>query len=496
MKKRYAFFTAWLLLAGLLYFFENNTGTRIILASSLLLPFVPAIRRSLSGQDAARRLPGAVVRTFRSDDGEEADEPDGVRVYLPGDPVNRIHWKLSAKRDKLLLREPAENPSSEKEEAVSGDEAAAGKTARQWLLLSCFCLIVLSVLLLLLVPQANQGMKALLNRLFAASEAVNAYAYVRFTVPDVQPVVFAAVLLSAAGLSLAGAALLSRSRLPSLGLMAGVVLFQVYFGLSLPAWAHVLLFTLFVLRMLRRPRNRKAVRSVLAGMLIVSVAILLLWPGVDAATEAASEDLRDRLSQAVQSFTGAARELPEGENETRHVHTRSLTAGDREAQPDREYRLVTVEEEQIAMPHWVSYLRIILLLILTAALVILPFLPFLLLNRQRKKALDARKVFQSEDVRQAVFAIFQHVTAWLEATGNGGGNAPYAAWRADLSPDYPERFAACEKLFEEAAYSTHVMKEEHRQQLLALLAETERTLQQRAGWRQRLRLRYRECLWV
>ena len=157
---------------------------------------------------------------------------------------------------------------------------------------------------------------------------------------------------------------------------------------------------------------------------------------------------------------------------------------------------MTVEEEQISMPHWVNYLRIILLLLLAAALVILPFLPFILLNQRRKKALDARKAFESANTSEAVFAIFQHVAAWLEAMGYGEGNAPYAAWNTELAPDYAERFAACEKLFEEAAYSTHEMKEEDRQQALALLSETEQILQRRADWKQQLRLKYKECLWV
>ena len=47
MKKQYVGFAVWLLLACLLYFFENNTGTRIVLACTLLLPFIPMIRRSL-----------------------------------------------------------------------------------------------------------------------------------------------------------------------------------------------------------------------------------------------------------------------------------------------------------------------------------------------------------------------------------------------------------------------------------------------------------------
>ena len=133
----------------------------------------------------------------------------------------------------------------------------------------------------------------------------------------------------------------------------------------------------------------------------------------------------------------------------------------------------------------------ITVLLLTAALVILPFLPFALLNRRRRQAQEARKAFQSENIREAVAAIFQQVTAWLEAAGLGGGNAPYAEWGGGLNPEYARHFQACEKLFEEAAYSPHEMREEDRQQAMALLKETEGLLLREAGWTQRLRLRYK-----
>ena len=498
MKKRYVSYAVWLILACLLYFFENNTGSRIVLGCSLLLPFVPLIRRSLFEKDAVSPKPEAISQTIGTFAFRAEDDSGGVRAYLPGDSVNRIHWKLSAKRDELLVREQAAEKAQEEAETRAVRETgrhAAGSAGRR-VFLACLFLFLLPLALLFLIPAANQGMQALLNRLFDASEAVNAYAYDHFSVPADQPVAPAIVLLAVMGISLPGTALLTGSRLPVLGLMACSVLFQVYFGLSFPVWVNVPLFALFVLWMMKRPRDTRAALCLFAGILAVSVAVLLVCPGVDAATEAASEAARDRLSQAAQSLSGIIREQSAGENETRHVHTQSLTAGGREARTDREYRLVTVEEEQISMPHWVDYLRIILLLLLAVALVILPFLPFVLLNRRRKKALDARKVFESGNVSEAVFAIFQHVAAWLEAMDCGGGNAPYAEWRAGLAPDYAERFAACEKLFEEAAYSTHEMKEEDRQQALALLNETEQALRQRADWKQRLRLRYRECLWV
>lgn len=498
MKKRYAWFAVWLMLSCLLYFFENNTGTRIVLACSLFLPFVPLIRRSLFEKDAASRQLQAISQTIKTFDSQEEEDPGDVRAYLPGDCVNRIHWKLSAKRDELLVR-AQDNEKTQEEaetEAVLEDEQPAAGGAKKPVFLIGLSIFLLSLILLFVLPSANQGARALLNRLFDASEVVNTYAYERFAVPTDTPVAFAVVLLTVIWISLLVMTLLSGSRLLALGLMAGSVFFQVYFGLSFPVWANVLIFTLFALWMMKRPWNKKAVSYTLAGIAALSLAVLFFYPGVDAATEADSETVRDRLSQMAQSLTGTIQEQPAGENETRHVHTQSLATGNQEAQTEREFRLATVEEEQISMPHWVNYLRIILLLLLTVALVILPFLPFVLLNRRRKKALDARKAFESGNVSEAIFAIFQHVTAWLEAMGYGKGNAPYAAWSTELTPGYAARFAACEKLFEEAAYSTHAMKEEDRQQALALLNETEQSLQQRADWKQRLGLKYKECLWV
>lgn len=498
MKKRYVGYAVWLILACLLYFFENNTGSRVVLACSLLLPFVPLIRRSLFDKDAVSQQPQAISQMVKTFAFWEEDDPGDVRAYLPGDPVNRIHWKLSAKRDELLVREHAKNNTAEEAESKRVMEAKqpTANRSKKRILLVVFSVFLFSLMLLLIIPSANQGMQALLNRLFDASEAVNAYAYERLAVPADTPVAFAVVLLTVMVLSLLGMTLLSGSRLLALGLMAACVLFQVYFGLAFPAWVNVPLFALFVLWMGKRPWTRKTVLTVIACIAALSLAVGLLYSGVDSAIEAASEAVRDRLNQMAQSITGTTREQPADEKETRHVHTQSLTAGDQEAQPDREYRLVTVEEEQISKPHWVNYLRIVLLLFLAVAVVIVPFLPFLLLNRQRKKALEARKTFESENVSEAVFAIFQHVAAWLEAMDYGKDNEPYAAWNAELSPGYAKRFAACEKLFEEAAYSAHEMKEEDRQQALALLNETERTLRQRADWKQRLRLKYKECLWV
>ena len=499
MKRHWIGYAVWLLLAACLYFFENNAGTRIILICSLLFPLLPAARSGLFPAGDGEREETPRPLTVSAFVWREEDEPGEVRLYRPGDPVRRIHWKLSAKKDELLIRETAALREAVPEERTPVFPAEGrSESARRRLLGGLTALLLLCAVLLLLIPEANRGARALCNRLFAASEAVNAYAYDYFSVAEDQSAALATALVSFAALALAALTILLRSRLPALGVMAACSLLQAYFGLSFPAWVNVPLYALLALRMMKRPFRPRSLLACGGAVLAVSLLVMLLFPGVDAATEAASEAARDRLSRVAEQIAGGVSELPAGETEARHAHTQSLETGEGAAQTEREYRLVTVEEEQISMPHWVNWLKIILLLLLTGALVILPFAPFLLLNARRRRAQEARKVFESENVGEAVCAIFRQVIAWQEATRHDGGNRLYRAWADDLPETLPEgygaRFSRCARSFEEAAYSAHALPEEKRQEALSLLEETETALWKAADWRQRFRLKYWMCL--
>ena len=502
MKKRIAAYGLWLLMACCLYFFENNVGTLTVLVSTLLLPLVPAIRRldpaPDEGNEKAQKQRVLPVQAFSN---QEEEEPGDVRGYLPGDPISRIHWKLSAKRDELLVREAARGNDAAKSQVKMPDARESideSRKKKRWTGLTAGILLF-SLLLLILLPEARRGAQALLNRLFEASEQVNAYVYDRFPVDAGQSVTVAVLLLSISAFVLLSLMIFSGSKALALGVMAGCIAFQVYFGLAFPSWVNVPLFALFALWMLAPPWNPQKAGRIAAVIAAVFLAVTVFLPGTNAAVEAASENVRDWLSRTAQQITGTYQETAAGENETRHVHTQSLTSGDREARPDREYRLVIVEEEQISMPHWVNYVRIVLLLFLAIAVVILPFLPFLLLNARRKEAMETRKAFQSRQISEAVCAIFQHVISWLEATEHGAGNLPYLQWaghfREDVPDNYSEQFSQCAAVFEEAAYSNHQLTEEKRLQALKLLEQTEEWLLSKAGWKQKLRLKYGKCLY-
>ena len=499
MKRRWVGYAAWLLSAACLYFFENNTGTRIVLLCPLLLPLIPPLRAAFFSPDEPDRREAPAPLTVRTFIRREPEETGGIRPYIPGDPVRRIHWKLSARRGELLVRETAAAPETAEEEktaARSGkkpERTAAGRAAAV-----CAAGIAVCAALLLLVPEANRGARELCNRLFAASEAVNSYRYRYFAVPENQSVTAAAVLLLSAAALLAALTALDRSRRAAAGIMAACTLFQAYFGLSFPAWVNVPLYGLLAARMMSRPAGRKRLAAFGAFVLAAALLTAVLLPGVDAATEAASEKARDSLTALAEQITGSVTEAPEGETETRRIHTRSMETGDGEADTEQEFRLVTVEEEQISMPQRFSWLKAVLAALLAVALLTLPFAPFLLLNARRKKARESREAFASEDAGEAVRAIFGHVVLWLEAADCGAGNRLFRDW-AGLLPDslpegYPDRFARCAADFEEAAYSDHETPEQKRLDALDLLKETEAALWESTDRKQRFRMKYWMCL--
>ena len=411
MRQRRIGYGLWLLLTAVLYFFENNTGTRILLLTTVMVPWFPTLRQAFLFPDEPLLTETAAVTTVGVFTQAGEDMPCEVREYRPGDPVRLIHWKLSAKRDALLVRSYALEPVPMEKPVTARSMMPASRGRGRLRMLPALAALCLA--LLLLIPEARLGAQALCNRLFRASEAVNAYVYEMFPVADSQSVSLAALLLTAASVLLTAAVALSRSGSPALGMAAALCLGQVYFGLSFPAWLNILLFGGLALCVLRRPWSRKGLLLLAALTMTASMAVALLLPGVDAATEAASEAVRDRLSGMTDRLAGVLPEEDAGETLTRHVFTQTETDGDREAQTGRSFRLKTVGEEQISMPHWVDYLKIMLLLLLTAVLLVLPFLPFLWLNTRRKRAREARSVFQSENVNEAVCAVFQETVRWL-----------------------------------------------------------------------------------
>jgi len=75
---------------------------------SAVVRVMPAERRVAVVPDLTKYM----ARAWNPKPGGGYSENHEIREYRPGDSVNQIHWKLSAKMDSLMLREPMEPDQS------------------------------------------------------------------------------------------------------------------------------------------------------------------------------------------------------------------------------------------------------------------------------------------------------------------------------------------------------------------------------------------------
>jgi uncharacterized protein (DUF58 family) len=62
--------------------------------STVLVPCARSAADRVTGGDALRRRTHYITTNA-----------SGVRDYAPGDPFNRIHWKSTARKDRLIVKE-------------------------------------------------------------------------------------------------------------------------------------------------------------------------------------------------------------------------------------------------------------------------------------------------------------------------------------------------------------------------------------------------------
>ena len=351
---------------------------------------------------------------------------------------------------------------------------------------------------LALLPSAREGALALGNRLFDASEAVNAYAYHHFSVSAPEDTAIHAALPLIAVLGGALCCAVCRARGAAVALFLGLAAFLAYFGVMPPLRRSAVLFALLAW-LLARGREGHGI-AVPVGAAAVLLAVVLIAPQPNAAVETQSEHVRDMLSEAASDVWQRAPLTEEEVNRTHQEsrqHEEAASAEQTEA-GGQAFAHQTQSEQEISLPQRFDLLRTILLLLAVVAVLVLPFLPFLLLTRARRRARARQAAFADADNAAAIRAMFRHVMDWLQACGLAAENRSFSACEGSagalLSTDYAAQYAAAVPIWQEAAYSDHAMTAQQRRTVRELLETTEKTLYEKADRRTKFRLKYIACL--
>jgi len=361
----------------------------------------------------------------------------------------------------------------------------------------CCAVLLLLCAALLLIPAFRQSAAMLCNRLFDASEQVNRYAYTRFLVPDGTTETAALVMLGLIGVTMACLALFARSVLPAVLIAAVVAGAQAWLGLSLPVWGNIVLFAFLLLCVAVHGGGRRVLLPCVVCIAVVSLVTAVILPGTHTAVENASEWVRDRLDPAPEALVITETDEAASVMETRPENLRDLNEGTATAREAEPYRLVTVEEQQIALPQWVDYLRIILMVLLIPVALAVPFVPLWWMNRCARKASARRTCLESNDPRETVTGGFALINDYLDACGITEPNRLYTRRMehcAALPEDVKTLYDQCARVWEEAAYSDHPVPPDAPAQVEQLLERIEEELYDKADRRTRLRLRFVCCL--
>ena len=358
-----------------------------------------------------------------------------------------------------------------------------------------------AVCALLLIPAVNDGAKLLANRLLSASEAVNAYAYHYFAVSATDEAGVVRFALIVASVFLGVICSMAKSRAWTVLLFLAAAFLEAYFGVTPGAWRNVFLFAVLAALLVCGKSELKSAVVVLAGLAIVVLAVFLIAPRPNAAVEAYSEKLRDELGAVTMSVTQQSTPQRAETNSTHQEsrqHEEASRADDLREASVQEFERQREAEQEISLPHRIDYLKIVLWMLLIVVLLVVPFLPFLLGSRARRRTAEKRAAFADADNAAAIRAMFAHTMDWLRSGGLQTDNRPYSqcgeAIKAITDADYAAQFADAVPIWQEAAYSGHAMSDEQRQTVRELLDRTSSMLYEKANKRTRFRMNYVACL--
>ncbi len=359
--------------------------------------------------------------------------------------------------------------------------------------------------------QLRYGFALYAEKVFSASEAVNRYVYIKLRAEGAGASA-AALMAFRAVLSAASGALMYLLSMPNLRFLLPVsalglvAAFCSFFGLSPePIYCYgfglMLLLSLLLGSELRLGTLARA--GSVAAYLAICLGLQLFAGGVDAALEARSEDVRDRLSQSFAVMEAEPQELPEEENLT-HKESRlneaEASGTDSSSRPD-EFNKNTQYEQEISRPKQTDYFRIFYMTLLSVLLIILPFGIIFLIVRAQRRASAYRADFSSPDSRRAVRALFKHIADIAAAAGLSTGNSNYSELEKELAEGgtifgegFSVKFQRALKDWQEASYSVHELDPEEKSFLKSLSDEAERCLYMASDRRKRFRLRFIDCL--
>ena len=362
-------------------------------------------------------------------------------------------------------------------------------------LIPFFTLRLRNRFLLLLVPAAVfaagamrtiRGFQLAANRIFAASEAEQAYLYEKYDVEVSAGGETLAMfyMLTAAFLLLACILVLLEKHLWICSVVIGcaAAAFISYFGI-VPSlvWMGLLLAACLAPILSVSEQGMIAYRRilpVLGFVLAVSLAAMVL-PQESTAISEADDALRDKIAMHTVQYAD-------------EYGVNGISPQTEEEQEEADEEAEGMTDDGIDLTRYKVLAGLILLILLIL------FVPAVISDRLRRKTERLREGMDDADDSAAARAMVRYAMRWLKAGGFGCGNTPFPDWRSTIGRSLPEaylgKYDAAMDIWQGAAFGGRSVTEEQKRTVFEFLCLTEDEVWSRADLRQKARIRLQDTL--
>ncbi|MCQ2538114.1 MAG: DUF58 domain-containing protein [Lachnospiraceae bacterium] len=473
----------WLIAAAMLFFFECSEYTATIFITSICaFPFLLTHKK----KDEEKTVNIIVTDQSIKNDPSEAY---GIREYVPGDSIKSIHWKLSEKTGKTMVREygmPVPQPevrliAQTKKEAKKTYNALKktvfGRVMDIILPIAFFVTevllllvladlkvniipiligtAVLTVLMLLkgrkkllvalgtvtaavgsmiIVPSVREGFRLFVNGLMYNSEKLNRYRYLYFEIKTPGQKATAITIAFIVSLALVLAAAISiRNAFADTAI--GLIMFFImsYFGIGGREFISLLfglvasgnIFYHFIRNedeeLIKKYRTTyiSAVAICVAAAIISVISFGSFAKGICEKVDSVSEYVRDIIEQTDRN---EIENIVSKENRDEYYKVKQESTYNDQMEQNAnngsatEYNKEIYEENMISMPEYRTngdVIKGILMGIMALLVLIVPFIPFFVLEKVKNKIRKQRELYESEEHRTAVRAMFPQLMNYV-----------------------------------------------------------------------------------
>ena len=317
------------------------------------------------------------------------------------------------------------------------------------------------------------GIGSIMNMVYDASEAEQAYIYDRFNedaeteLPEMAMtvgVVWASLLFGTIG----AVPFAAMRRALGLIVAAAAMIAFAYYGL-VPALVCIIIVIVAILLVLARGGMLSTIPVLLLSLLVFG-AVVMISPGENYGISRADENIRDRLAlRSAYLETDLQTETPE-------------------QTPDFQNNEEQIENEE---EEFEIHNKLILPLVIAGLVLLAIAAAIYLLYRRYIKRRDANRAgIDSEDLRTAIISMFPYAVKWLGTMNMEVKDKPFAMLveplKERVSDQYSNYFKSMYVLWREAAYSDHEMDIEKRTAMKEFLDDTTEMVQRDMGLKDKI----------